>query len=361
MITKLTPEQEAQLTVYRDKWIKIGLSTEPTNKERALSNVAAYYEAGGLKAPKTVVFARSPHEAMIIANVLSDKDFWTELGESLKKTKPLADNVLDLTLRTTNSVNKVIVDAVLNAIGNEEGVDPNVIGTAVANSMKTAGKKWNGNYAGGNLWPAWISFYNYFDEVLNIKGTEKIRPTVALAQDVGWIFPYSTFCVLTEKPTEIHMNPRGQLHNEHGMSIKWSDGYGLYSLNGVTVPDWVITTPRDDVDTTKVLQLPTEQRFATMRLLGLSKFLSSLGAKELDKYNEYVLYSLTVEGVKIGPYLFMKCPSSGREFLEGVGDANEFEAFDTSIKTCAEALSWRMKRASQNLMTKFSLKWTHHS
>lgn len=359
MITKLTKEQESKLTEYRDKWIKIGLSTEPTNQTRALTNVKAYYEAGGLVAPEVIVFAKSPYTAMILANILSSKDFWVSVNVNL--TKPTT-NVVKFSKKDEkiqsifNSIKPDLQKAVNQVVGKELNIDG-----VMKDAIKASLNKWNGNYARGNLWPAWISFYDYFHQVLNIKGTEKIKPTADLALDCGWIFPYSTFCVLTEKPTEIHMNTRGQLHNEHGMSIKWADGFGIYSLSGVTVPSWVIETKKDEIDSKKVLALPTEQRFATMRFFGLSRFLGVLNAKELDRQDEYVLYSLTVEGTKIGPYLFMKCPSSGREFLEGVGSPEKHEAFDTTITTCEKALLWRAERASKNLMTKFSLNLKYHT
>ena len=38
MIETLTAEQEAQLPEYRDKWLDIGLSTEPSDRERAPSS-----------------------------------------------------------------------------------------------------------------------------------------------------------------------------------------------------------------------------------------------------------------------------------------------------------------------------------
>ena len=48
MIEKLTDEQTAQMDVYRDKWIDIGLSCEPMNFEAAKSAMVKAYESVGL-------------------------------------------------------------------------------------------------------------------------------------------------------------------------------------------------------------------------------------------------------------------------------------------------------------------------
>lgn len=44
MITELTKEQEEQLAVYKDKWLKIGLSTEPFTFDEAKELVDFYYK-----------------------------------------------------------------------------------------------------------------------------------------------------------------------------------------------------------------------------------------------------------------------------------------------------------------------------
>ncbi len=72
-----------------------------------------------------------------------------------------------------------------------------------------------------------------------------------------------------------------------------------------------------------------------------------------------VLTTNTVEGQKIGPYLGMRCPSSGREFLEGCGDSDKYDNIDPTIKTVEDALKWRSMKASNSLMTKFNLKWQY--
>lgn len=62
---KLTPEQEKQLDEYHDKWLKIGLSTERIDKDRAKAAVEQIYECAGLEQPKRgIVFVESPFEAI---------------------------------------------------------------------------------------------------------------------------------------------------------------------------------------------------------------------------------------------------------------------------------------------------------
>lgn len=62
---KLTKEQEERLDEYHDKWLKIGLSTEPINEERVKAAVKLVYECAGLEQPKLgVVFVGSPFEAI---------------------------------------------------------------------------------------------------------------------------------------------------------------------------------------------------------------------------------------------------------------------------------------------------------
>lgn len=60
MITELTPEQEAQLEVYAEKWRKIGLSTEPANRAEAEKGVRLAYTYSGYDSPKEFIWFESP-------------------------------------------------------------------------------------------------------------------------------------------------------------------------------------------------------------------------------------------------------------------------------------------------------------
>ncbi len=57
----LTPEQEAAIAIYRQKWQKIALSTTPINRQEAEIAVKKAYEVIGRKTPE-ILFFKSPRE-----------------------------------------------------------------------------------------------------------------------------------------------------------------------------------------------------------------------------------------------------------------------------------------------------------
>lgn len=59
-IERLTPEQEASIPIYRQKWGEIAFSTKPINRELAANAVKAAYAAMGKPEPE-IVFLSSPN------------------------------------------------------------------------------------------------------------------------------------------------------------------------------------------------------------------------------------------------------------------------------------------------------------
>jgi len=64
MIRHLTPEQEEQFAVYRDKWLEIGLSTSPIDVEKSLEQLKKVYEQAGLTFPNKYEVYESPFAAI---------------------------------------------------------------------------------------------------------------------------------------------------------------------------------------------------------------------------------------------------------------------------------------------------------
>lgn len=52
LIEQLTPEQEALISVYREKWLQIALSTEPIKPQKATEVLKTAYAAIGKQEPE---------------------------------------------------------------------------------------------------------------------------------------------------------------------------------------------------------------------------------------------------------------------------------------------------------------------
>jgi hypothetical protein len=80
MIKKLTPEQEALIPVYREKWRKIAFSTEPFERKKTAELVQFAYANFGEQKPE-VIFFYSPDAAL---KTISASQYTSKLGSELE-------------------------------------------------------------------------------------------------------------------------------------------------------------------------------------------------------------------------------------------------------------------------------------
>lgn len=82
-IKQLTAEQEALLAVYRDRWLAIGLSTEPGDRAAAEAAVRDAYAVADLPPPRVWIWLPSPLHGAIGAALLSGCQLIDSQGWSL--------------------------------------------------------------------------------------------------------------------------------------------------------------------------------------------------------------------------------------------------------------------------------------
>ena len=70
VLTELPAEREAQLPAIRDKWISIGIATEPANRPEAEKAVRKAYELARQPLPSYYVWFDSPFEGTAAAMVI---------------------------------------------------------------------------------------------------------------------------------------------------------------------------------------------------------------------------------------------------------------------------------------------------
>ncbi|HZP23317.1 MAG TPA: hypothetical protein VFB04_07720, partial [Terriglobales bacterium] len=73
MITKLPKQVESRLAEFRDKWVRIGLSTERVQREEVESAMAKVYAGVGKPRPRHVIMLRSPREVILAVALLRSK------------------------------------------------------------------------------------------------------------------------------------------------------------------------------------------------------------------------------------------------------------------------------------------------
>lgn len=245
-IEKLTAEQEAQLAVYRDKWIAIGMSTDRVDPERATEAVKLLYSCGDLKAPEKILFANGPRHA-----------------------KELLGN---------RSVTESCV------YGNHEA--------------------------------AWLSFYDYMQNVLGVDFNGKLDGLWAAARECGWISCYDTLAVVQDRPLHIKMDEENRLHGEDGPAILYADGFTVYAWHGVRIPaEWI--EDRASLKASVALTWENmEQRRAACEIVGWVNILKELNATVIDEDEDPMIGTLLeVDIPDIGREKFLKvlC-GTGREF-----------------------------------------------
>ena len=99
MIEELNAEELAMIPVIRDKWLAIGLSTQPMNKEKIAPAITDAYKVGGLPAPKDIIYLASPMQGAQASALLS-----TEEGAAILRLLNLTEEEGNPPPRTTKTI-----------------------------------------------------------------------------------------------------------------------------------------------------------------------------------------------------------------------------------------------------------------
>lgn len=164
----------------------------------------------------------------------------------------------------------------------------------------------------GQLSAYWVSFYMYMKEVLNIE--VDIEPAANLVMNSGLVDFRGDECHVIERPEMIKMD-NGLLHNEFGPSIRFRDGFEVYSWRGTRIPkEWI--TDKGSIDVMTAINWPqVEQRRAAAEIIGWDKVISQLNPVVIDR-----------DDPEIGTLLEVNIPDIGKErFIQVLcGTARQF-------------------------------------
>ncbi len=177
-------------------------------------------------------------------------------------------------------------------------------------------------YLSGSFDANIFAFYDYFEKVLNIDYGD-VKETWEWWQStskLGLIFPLENVCIISQKPTVINIKD-GKLHADGKAALEYADGFKIWALNGVRVPQYLAETPASalDIEFFKKEQnadVKAEfiRKYGIERMVSMGKLVDTWenheGAKNFEWYkkSEYKLIDMSpiFSTYNYLPYLYMK-------------------------------------------------------
>ena len=279
MITELTQSQLDSIPSFVEEWIKIGLSTEPTDQKAAEEAIRGIYKTAGVDAPN-IVWVKSPFEAV-----------------------------------------KYLVE----------------------NHEANPGDVLNGVSLWGSHDAYWVANYRFL-EGIGVKLTGDVKENfdniAAITQSCSWVWLYHEIAVAVDRPKAIHLDdsePR-QLHCEDGPAVEYHDGWGVYAIHGVRVPEYVIMRP-DEITIEKIKDESNAEVKRIMReRYGEGRYLKDIGAKVIDTDARDVSVADICEGRSVARALVED--DEGNRFLIGTDSTTTrvyYMQVPNTCNTCQEA------------------------
>ncbi|MCA9130596.1 MAG: hypothetical protein KDB22_26085, partial [Planctomycetales bacterium] len=151
---------------------------------------------------------------------------------------------------------------------------------------------------------------------------------------------YEGLCVVSRNPVDVHWQD-GELHNDSGMSVRYADGWGVYSLAGVAVDQQIVESP--ETQTIEQIQKEDNEEVKRIRIerFGWERYLREVNASVVDsRINEIEGTHEGLFATPDGMRAFVgRCRSTGRVY---------FLEVEPSIQTCEQAQVW-MRGGRQDL------------
>src|SRR3990167_6606466 len=282
-ITKLTATQKKAISRYTRKYL--GLCTKKQNREKTVKAIGDFYEFCGHERP-VVVFGKSPVQAILL-DVLFDQlngqlneqlyglygQLYGQLRDQLSGQLngqlygqlygldgqlygQLSDQLSgQLRGQLSDQLNGQLNDQLygldgqlrgqlsdqLNGQLNDQlyGLDGQLRGQLSDQLSKIKNNFWITTW-----WKWWACFYD-FSRYLGVEfDKKKYDLFINFVTNVDLLIPYKKIVFVSEMATKIHWKNK-RLHNQSGLALEYSDGWGLWMIDGVRVDEKIVMRPHE--------------------------------------------------------------------------------------------------------------------
>jgi hypothetical protein len=242
-IVKLEDEQWKKAPGHVDKWLNYCI--EPVDSEKARLTMHELYGQMGY-APPTVLIAPSPSQTSIQTTLESSGVDQSQLGKNLGTLleEHLWSYLVNPLIRQRKEGSNASLyrefyrrwGHILSCTINHQLTPQLERGLAILPC--------NGLQAYCPFkWSYFASGLDFFSSVGVELDTNKLTTLISLCRQVMAIVPLENVAIVCDRPTTIEWRGDGELHNVNGPAAIWSDGWSLWSIDGVAVDEQIVMRP----------------------------------------------------------------------------------------------------------------------
>lgn len=227
IVTELTPEQEALIPVYREKWRKIALSTERIDREKAADAIKAAYALCCVDEPE-IVFYDSPYAA---AKTIIYHHLGNPLSKQLKPQllQPVRQVRNQLDLQIYQQLDEQLFNQLYRQLLREKLELTRQLQSQLRKNLIRQLRSKIDNCIKLEEWVCAGSLLDFCIAVLNC-ATNRANWEVyqLLVNHCGWIYPFKMTCAVCERPIRFSFYKPTRRHAERKPAIEYADGYSMY-------------------------------------------------------------------------------------------------------------------------------------
>lgn len=291
LITELTPEQEALIPVYQEKWKAIAFSTERIDRQKAAEAVKAIYqlEQVSSKEPEMLFFDSPYGASSALDKLLANQEFKT-VGNQLvfQLQNQIASQLND---QFETQLNRRLISNFRQVV--------ELLSTLVDRQIPYR-KRGNLSYNIPCYSPSSAVFLDlYLDfccSVLNCAcDREKWLVSQSLSKHCGWIYFFEDTCIICDRPSKILFDREGRIHGEGEPAIQFVDGFSVYAYHGVWIPEKYGQIPSNQWQSRWLLEAEdAELRQVLIQAIGYTRMCQELDAIQLDAWQAYTLLKINL-------------------------------------------------------------------
>ncbi len=279
----------------RGEWLEIGLDTAPVDPLRVREILGRLYAVAGRPSPARILHLDSPLQ---ISRAIS---------RLRREGEPVCEQVSDrvngqvreqVRHRVTRRINEQADGLIRDRVGFESTIGVLAPDLQVLEHLREQVRE-NTRDPSGRFgpWPfrddfgqfdvslAWFDFVGRFGVDVS-----QLSPSFDLAKCCGVSVLFWEWAFISAKPQWIHRDEQGRLHCETGAAVRYPDGFSVFALHGVRVPEKVVIAPASIFISEIESERNTEVRRLMVARYGPERYLMESQAEEMHRDDFGVLY-----------------------------------------------------------------------